>query len=226
MADGPVDQLPVARWRDWDNEYVWHPFAPMQSYREERPPIIVHGDGFELVDIAGRRYLDGFSSLWCNVHGHRVPAIDQALRDQLEHVAHGTLLGHGQTRSIELAKELVEMAPEGLRKVFYSDSGATAVEVAIKIAFQYQRQRPQGNDRRDTFVCVGHSYHGDTVGSVSVGAIDLFHSMYGPLLFKTLRIPSPVAYRPPYGYSAESYLATARTKWFAFSRRIGSESPR
>ena len=202
-----TDEPRSPAWRKWDNEYVWHPFAPMQSYREEKPPIIVKGEGFELIDTDSKRYIDGFSSLWCNVHGHHVPAIDQAIRQQLDQVAHSTLLGHGQTRSIELAKALVDIAPAGLRKVFYSDSGATAVEVALKIAFQYQRQRPGGNDGRDMFVCVGNSYHGDTVGSVSVGAIDLFHSVYGPLLFKTLRVPSPVAYRPPAGHSAESYLA-------------------
>lgn len=206
MAGDPVTTGSVP-WREWDNEYVWHPFAPMQSYREEKPPIVEKGEGFELFDVEGNRYLDGFSSLWCNVHGHQVPAIDQAIRDQLSRVAHSTLLGHAQTRSIELAKSLVDIAPRGLRKVFYSDSGATSVEVALKIAFQFQRQRPNGNDQRDTFVCIGNSYHGDTVGSVSVGAIDLFHSVYGPLLFKTLRLTSPVAYRPPAGYTAESYLA-------------------
>ncbi|MBY0585941.1 adenosylmethionine--8-amino-7-oxononanoate transaminase [bacterium] len=192
--------------RTWDNEYVWHPFAPMRSYRQEEPPIIQSGDGFHLTDIEGRRYIDGFSSLWCNVHGHRVPEIDQAIRDQLDQVSHSTLLGHGQVRSIELAKQLVELAPPGLTKVFYSDSGSTAVEVALKIAFQYQRQKPGGNDRRNLFVSIDQAYHGDTVGSVSVGSIDVFHEVYGPLLFRTLRVPSPVTYRLPTGHSPVTYL--------------------
>jgi adenosylmethionine---8-amino-7-oxononanoate aminotransferase len=192
--------------RTWDNEYVWHPFAPMRSYRQEEPPIIQSGDGFHLTDIEGRRYIDGFSSLWCNVHGHRVPEIDQAIRDQLDQVSHSTLLGHGQVRSIELAKQLVELAPPGLTKVFYSDSGSTAVEVALKIAFQYQRQKPGGTDRRNLFVSIDQAYHGDTVGSVSVGSIDLFHEVYGPLLFRTLRVPSPVTYRLPTGHSPVTYL--------------------
>jgi adenosylmethionine-8-amino-7-oxononanoate aminotransferase len=192
--------------RQWDNEFVWHPFAPMQSYRAENPPIIERGEGFHLIDIDGCRYIDGFSSLWCNVHGHCVPAIDQAIRDQLDRVSHSTLLGHGQVRSIELAQRLVQLAPAGLNKVFYSDSGSTAVEVALKIAFQYHRQKPGGNDRRKLFVSIDQAYHGDTVGSVSVGSIELFHHVYGPLLFPTLRVPSPVTYHLPEGFSPETYL--------------------
>jgi adenosylmethionine-8-amino-7-oxononanoate aminotransferase len=200
----------IDRWRQWDNEYVWHPFAPMQSYRQEAPPIIESGEGFFLIDVEGKRYIDGFSSLWCNVHGHAVPAIDQAIRDQLSRVSHSTLLGHGQVRSIELAERLVGLAPPGLRKVFYSDSGSTAVEVALKMAFQYQRQKPGGNDRRRLFVSIDQAYHGDTVGSVSVGSIELFHQVYGPLLFQTIRVPSPVTYRLPSGHTPDSYLKYCR----------------
>lgn len=198
--------------RQWDHEHVWHPFAPMSSYRAEAPPIIERADGFDLIDVEGNRYLDGFSSLWCNVHGHRVPEIDQAIREQLDCVAHSTLLGHAQVRSIELAKALVDRAPKGLTKVFYSDSGATAVEAAIKIAFQYQRQRPGGSDRRNLFVTIGNAYHGDTIGAVSVGAIDLFHGVYGPLLFSTIQIPSPVTFRVAAGFTEESYLVHCRSE--------------
>jgi adenosylmethionine-8-amino-7-oxononanoate aminotransferase len=195
------------RLRQCDNEFVWHPFAPMQSYREEQPPIITRGEGFELIDVDGRQYIDGFSSLWCNIHGHHVPAIDQAVREQLDRVAHSTLLGHAQERSIELAERLVALTPAGLNKVFYSDSGATAVEVALKIAFQYHRQKPGGqNEQRNLFVSLGEAYHGDTIGSVSVGAIELFHRVYGPLLFRTLHVPSPVAYRVPVDQTAATYL--------------------
>lgn len=197
----------IQRLRAWDDDHVWHPFTPMQSYWAEAPPIIDSAEGFELVDVEGNRYLDGFSSLWCNVHGHRVPRIDQAVRDQLDRVAHSTLLGHACTPSIELARRLVALAPKGLTKVFYSDSGASAVEVALKLAFQYHRQKPGGPEPRDLFVGLGDAYHGDTVGAVSVGGIDLFHGVYAPLLFRTLRAPSPVVGWRPDGESRESRLA-------------------
>lgn len=192
--------------RTWDNNYVWHPFTPMTAHRVEQAPIITAGEGFELIDVDGRRYLDGISSLWCNIHGHRVPAIDQAVRDQLERVAHTTLLGLGSVPSIELARRLVETTPQGLNQVFYSDSGATAVEVALKLAYQYHQQKAAGSERRDTFICVGQAYHGDTIGTVSVGGIDLFHHVYRHLLFPTVTVTSPVALRIPAGYDRESWL--------------------
>lgn len=192
--------------REWDNEYVWHPFTPMQAYRQEEAPIIAAAEGFELIDVDGKRYLDGVSSLWCNVHGHRVPEIDQAIRDQLDRVAHSTLLGLGNVPSIQLAEKLVSRAPKGLTKVFYSDSGATAVEAALKIAYQYQQQRPGSKQQRDTFVALGGAYHGDTLGAVSVGGVDLFHRAYQHLLFPTLRVPAPVAYRTPANFDAEGWL--------------------
>ena len=124
-----------------DKKYIWHPFTQMAGWLESEPVIIEHGDGFYLVDTEGRRYIDGVSSLWCNVHGHRVKHIDDAVREQLDRVAHSTLLGLGQTQSIELAARLVDITPSGLEKVFYSDSGATAVEIAIKIAYQYWQNK-------------------------------------------------------------------------------------
>ncbi|MCH8828295.1 MAG: aminotransferase class III-fold pyridoxal phosphate-dependent enzyme, partial [Planctomycetes bacterium] len=197
------------RLREGDNAHVWHPFTPMQAYCEERAPIFVSGAGFFLTDTDGNRFLDGISSLWCNVHGHCVPEIDRAVRDQLDKVAHTTLLGSASPPSIELARKLVERTPDGLNKVFYSDSGSTAVEVALKIAFQYQQQKDKAKSEtgtRDTFVCLGGAYHGDTIGSVSVGGIDLFHAVYGRLLFDTIRVPCPVAFRVPDGHDTDSYL--------------------
>ncbi len=193
--------------REWDDTFVWHPFTPMLAYRGEQAPIIEAADGFYLVDTEGNRYLDGISSLWCNVHGHRVSEIDEAVRRQLDRVAHSTLLGLSSVPSIELAKELASRAPQGLNKVFYSDSGATAVEVALKIAYQYHAQRePHASRRRDLFLCLGSAYHGDTIGTVSVGGIPLFHSVYRDLLFKTVQVPSPVTFRTPAGFTASSYL--------------------
>jgi adenosylmethionine---8-amino-7-oxononanoate aminotransferase len=176
-----------------DKRYLWHPFTQMAGWLAGEPVIIERGEGFYLVDTEGRRYIDGVSSLWCNVHGHRVREIDDAIRDQLDQVAHSTLLGLGQTRSIELAERLIQIAPKGLAKVFYSDSGATAVEIALKIAYQYWRNL--GQKQRSKFISLRHAYHGDTVGSVSVGGMELFHGIYKPLLFETLYVPSPHPYR-------------------------------
>lgn len=194
--------------RDWDNQFVWHPFTPMLAYRDEGAPIIEAADGFFLIDVEGRKYLDGISSLWCNVHGHRVPEIDRAIREQLDRVAHTTLLGLSSVPSIELASELVARAPRGLTKVFYSDSGATAVEVALKIAYQYQAQKAgaDAGPRRDRFLCLGNAYHGDTIGTVSVGGIPLFHGTYRDLLFETVTVPSPVTFRTPSGFTSAAYL--------------------
>jgi adenosylmethionine---8-amino-7-oxononanoate aminotransferase len=205
---GHGDRPTAATLREWDQAFVWHPFTQMLAYRDEKAPIIAAADGFFLIDSDGNRYLDGISSLWCNIHGHRVPEIDRAIREQLDRVAHTTLLGLSSEPSIELAHELVSRAPEGLTKVFYSDSGATSVEVALKIAYQYhvQRQTADAATRRDLFLRMGSAYHGDTIGTVSVGGIPLFHGAYRDLLFKTVQVPSPVTFRTPPGFTPATYL--------------------
>ncbi len=162
---------------------------------QAEPLVIESAEGNYLVDTDGRRYLDGVSSLWVNVHGHRRREIDQAVRQQLDRVAHTTLLGLASVPSIELARRLVAITPDGLNRVFYSDSGSTAVEVALKIAFQYWRNR--GFENKSLFVTLTDAYHGDTIGSVSLGGIDLFHAIFHPLLFNTIRIPTPFPYRYP-----------------------------
>jgi adenosylmethionine-8-amino-7-oxononanoate aminotransferase len=167
-----------------DRAYLWHPFTQQRGWTREHPIIVERGEGTDLIDVDGNRYIDGVSSLWCNVHGHAHPRIDAAVRDQLSKVAHSTMLGLSHRPAIELAERLVRLTPPGLTRVFYSDSGSTATEIALKMAFQYWRQR--GQDRR-RFVSLRMAYHGDTIGSVSVGGIDLFHSLYEPLLFDTLR---------------------------------------
>ncbi|HEY6779811.1 MAG TPA: adenosylmethionine--8-amino-7-oxononanoate transaminase [Thermoleophilaceae bacterium] len=167
-----------------DRAHLWHPFTQQQEWVEEEPVIVELAEGTELIDVHGRRYIDGVSSLWCNVHGHGHPTIDAAVREQLDRVAHSTMLGLSHRPGIELARRLVEIAPEGLTRVFYSDSGSTAVEIALKMAFQYWKQR--GEEQRRRFLTLRDAYHGDTLGSVSVGGIDLFHSLYRPLLFDTL----------------------------------------
>jgi adenosylmethionine-8-amino-7-oxononanoate aminotransferase len=177
----------------WDREHLWHPFTQMQAFREEEPLIVSRGEGVYLYDLAGRRYLDGVSSLWANVHGHRRRELDEALVAQLEQVAHSTLLGLAHPAAIVLARRLAEIAPPGLTKVFFSDNGSTAVEVALKLAFQYWRNR--GFTDKRLFLKLANGYHGDTLGAVSVGGIALFHEIYRPLLFDTLEAPAPYCYR-------------------------------
>ncbi|OQA03798.1 MAG: L-Lysine-8-amino-7-oxononanoate aminotransferase [Planctomycetes bacterium ADurb.Bin401] len=177
---------------DLDKRYLWHPFTQMKGWLESEPVVIESGDGFYLIDTEGKRYIDGVSSLWCNVHGHRVEKIDNAIKEQLGKISHSTLLGLGQTKSIELAEKLIAVAPKNITKVFYSDSGATSVEIALKIAYQYYRNT---GEKRDKFIALGQSYHGDTIGSVSVGGIELFHSIFRPMLFDTFFVPAPFPYR-------------------------------
>jgi adenosylmethionine---8-amino-7-oxononanoate aminotransferase len=167
-----------------DHRHLWHPFTQQQSWCAEEPPVVIdRADGTNLYDTDGNVYIDGVSSLWCNVHGHRHPAIDAAVRAQLDRVAHSTMLGLSHRPGIELAEKLIGVAPPGLTRAFYSDSGSTAVEIALKMAFQWWAQR--GEPQRTGFICLQNAYHGDTLGAVSVGGIDLFHAVYGSLLFKT-----------------------------------------
>jgi adenosylmethionine-8-amino-7-oxononanoate transaminase len=226
-----------------DRKYIWHPFTQMKDWQTEDFPVIDRGEGCTLIDTEGRRYLDGVSSLWCNVFGHRVPAIDKAIKKQLGKIAHTTFLGLTHPLAIELAEKLIAIAPkekkeglsspnaligdpdrekngfpltlkgccaetcgndkqgkpsqhDGKRKltrVFYSDSGSEAMEIALKMAYQYWQQR--GQPQKKKFAKLTNAYHGDTIGSVSLGGIDLFHQIYKPLLFETLAIPSPYRYR-------------------------------
>lgn len=179
--------------REGDNAIVWHPFTPMSAYLQENAPIIVEANGFHLIDVDGIRYLDGHSSLWCNIHGHRVPAIDDAIRNQLNRVAHSTLLGLSNEPSIELAMELVQRTPVGLDKVFYADCGAAGVEVALKIAFQFYQQRSVRAESRDKFIYFDGAYHGDTIGTMSIGSISRFKNLYSPLLFPAVWTSVPSA---------------------------------
>ncbi|MFH1060889.1 MAG: adenosylmethionine--8-amino-7-oxononanoate transaminase [Pseudomonadota bacterium] len=168
---------------------LWHPFTQMRLWPGEPPVIIARAEGNWLIDVEGRRYFDGVSSLWVTVHGHNVPAINAAIKAQLDDLDHSTLLGLSHPKAIALAAELARITPAGLDKVFYSEAGSTAVEIALKMAFQFWRQ--SGKPQKKTFVSLEGAYHGDTLGSVSVGGIDLFHQVYGPLLFPAHRLPQP-----------------------------------
>ncbi|PID25179.1 adenosylmethionine--8-amino-7-oxononanoate transaminase [Sporosarcina sp. P7] len=175
-------------------QYMWLPFTQMSDY-EKDPLIIASGEGVTVTDIHGKTYLDGYSSLWLNVHGHRKKELDDAIQTQLQSIAHSTLLGAANIPSILLAEKLVELVPEKLTRVFYSDSGATAVEIAVKMAYQYWQNK--GLEKKTRFVTVSNGYHGDTVGTMSVGSIELYHKVYTSLLFDALVIPFPSVYRHP-----------------------------
>jgi adenosylmethionine---8-amino-7-oxononanoate aminotransferase len=166
-----------------DRTHVWHPFTQQRGWERESPIMIDRAEGCTLYDTDGNAYIDGVSSLWCTVHGHRHPVIDAAVKAQLDRVAHSTMLGLSHPGAAELAARLVAIAPPGLERVFYSDNGSTAAEVAVKMAYQYWRLR--GETQRTEFVCLRDAYHGDTIGSVSVGGIDLFHATFRKLLFET-----------------------------------------
>jgi adenosylmethionine---8-amino-7-oxononanoate aminotransferase len=224
------------RLEELDRRYIWHPFTQMKEWVEETPIIIAEGRDCFLKDICGRWYLDGVSSLWVNIFGHRKKEIDDAIKEQLDKISHSTLLGLSNVPAIKLAERLVQIVKEsllplsgigdekrvesnesfqsgnlpipplekggeggfeyscsGLSKVFYSDNGSTAVEVGLKMAFQYWKQK--GVDGRHAFVSLKNGYHGDTIGAISVGGVDIFHKAFGPLLFNSYKAPSPYCYR-------------------------------
>jgi adenosylmethionine-8-amino-7-oxononanoate aminotransferase len=197
---------------DWDRRHVWHAFTQMQEYE---PLLIESGQGSWLVDTAGNRYLDGSASMWCNVHGHRHPRLDAALAAQAAKVAHTTNLGLSNPTTVEFARRLVEVAPAGLEKVFFSGDGSSAIEAALKMAFQYWLQAAPAEPRRTRFVAIGEAYHGDTLGAIGVGGVDRFTSLFAPLTFAAVRLPSPGGPDPATGRPAptldESLAALDRT---------------
>ena len=184
--------------RAWDTAHLWHPFTQMAEYAAHDPLVVVRAEGHDLIDDQGRRLFDATSALWCNLFGHRVPEIDQAIRDQLGRIAHSTLLGATHPGASELARRLVEIAPSGLRHVFFSDDGATAIESALKIAFQH-RLLTQGREAADraVYLSFDNGYHGDTLGAAAVGGVELFHETFRPILMPALKTRAPYCYRCP-----------------------------
>ena len=192
----PLSRKEIERLIEADRRFLWHPFTQMQEWSDQPCLIVAAGEGCHLIDVEGNRYLDGVSSLWANVHGHRRTEIDEAIRKQLDRIAHSTLLGLAHPAAIELARELVFLAPEGLTRVFFSDNGSTAVEAALKIAFQYWAQQGEESKKaKRQFISFRNAYHGDTLGAVSVGGVDLFHERYRPMLFPCHKVHYPYCYR-------------------------------
>jgi adenosylmethionine---8-amino-7-oxononanoate aminotransferase len=190
-----------------DHTFLWHPFTQMQEWVGEEPCIISHADGHYLIDVHGRKYLDGVSSLWCNVHGHRKNELDEAIKAQLGRVSHSTFLGLSHVPGIQLAQKLIEIAPKGLQRVFYSDSGATAVEIALKMAVQYWQLK--GETKRTEIATLQESYHGDTVGSMSMGYSETFHRFHKSLVFPVLRLTPPHVFRYYKGMTEQDALNAA-----------------
>lgn len=208
----------IRKLEEADKKYIWHPFTQMKGWLDERPIIITEGRDCFIKDAYGKWYLDGVSSIWVSIHGHRKKEIDDAIKEQLDKIAHSTLLGLSNIPSIKLAEKLIRLVQKlgssevqkfgtkdektyrltdlqtpALSKVFYSDNGSTAVEVALKMSFQYWIHK--GARGKHTFLSLKNAYHGDTIGAVSVGDIDIFHDVFRPLLFKSYKAPSPYCYR-------------------------------
>ena len=205
----------------WDKRYLWHPFTQMQDWLTGDLVIIERGEGCYLIDIDGNRYIDGIASMWTNVHGHNYPELNTALKTQLDKIAHTTLLGYSNIPAIQLAQKLVEITPTGLNKVFYSDNGSTAVEVALKMAYQYWQHK--GEAQRKLFIHFDNAYHGDTIGAMSVGGIDSFHNTFDSLLFKGIRVSAPEAYRSSHIANVSSNDSKVKTHWLDAVERALSE---
>ncbi|MEQ8836868.1 MAG: adenosylmethionine--8-amino-7-oxononanoate transaminase [Lacipirellulaceae bacterium] len=173
---------------DWDRHYLWHAFTQMAEYE---PLIAERGEGCYLFDVNGKRYLDGVSSLWCNLHGHNHPRLNAAITQQVDCLSHATTLGMSNPPAIELAKRLADISPGELEHVFYSCDGASAVEVALKVSYQYWQQCDEPQPQKRKYLAFGNAYHGDTLGSTAVGGIEHFHEIFGPLLCEVVRVPSP-----------------------------------
>ena len=193
-----------------DFNHLWHPFTPMRQWRQTPPLVIERAQDEYLLDTQGNRYIDGISSLWCNVHGHRVPQIDQAIRDQLDQVAHTTLLGLASPPSAQLAARLAHATPGRLNKVFYTDAGATAVEVALKMAVGYWHHN--GQPQKNRFIAFHGAYHGDTTGSMSIGYDSLFHRPFSSMVFPVHFVPAPDACHPPASWDFQSTHTAATTQ--------------
>ena len=196
------EESQTALLREWDEAHLWHPFTAHE--RQAEALMVVAGDGHYLVDVDGNRYLDGVSSLSFSLFGHRRPEIDAAISAQLGRVAHATLFGNTTDQAVKLAHRLVAIAPEGLTRVFFSDTAAGAIEAALKMAYQYWQQADEGrHSSRQVFLTLGNAYHGDTIGALSLGGIEQFQKPYKKLLFTTLHAHSSYCYRCPNGYTQD-----------------------
>ena len=185
-----------------DLKYIWHPCSQMKDYEELAPMVIDHGKGVWLYDIHGKKYLDIVSSWWCNLFGHCNPTINAAVKAQLDQLEHVIFANFSHEPVIRLAEELAGIVPAGLTKFHFSDNGSAAVECALKMAFQYFLQT--GKPKKKRFMCLSEGYHGETIGALSVGSMDLYAKMYQPMMMDNIHIEAPDCYRCPYGKNREN----------------------
>ena len=184
-------------WIEKDLKYIWHPYTQMKDCEKFPPILIERAKGIKLYDNKGNCYYDTISSWWCNIHGHNHPEINKAIKGQLNSFEHVLFAGFTHKPAIKLAEQLVAITPDNLTKVFFSDNGSTAVEVALKMSFQYWQNI--GRKKKTKFLSLDSAYHGDTIGAMSVSGVDLFNKIFSPLLFKSFKAPSPYCYRCPVG---------------------------
>ena len=190
------------KWIKKDLKYIWHPYTQMKDCKKFPPILIEKAKGIKLYDNKGNCYYDTISSWWCNIHGHSHPEINKAIKEQLNSFEHVLFAGFTHKPAIKLAEQLVNITPDNLTKVFFSDNGSTAVEVALKMSFQYWQNI--GKKKKTKFLSLDSGYHGDTIGAMSVSGIDLFNKVFSPLFFKSFKVPSPYCYRCPVGKSRSS----------------------
>jgi len=206
---------------DVDKKFLWHPFTQMRDWENDNPVIITEGRGSYLKDMYGKWYIDGVSSLWVTIHGHGKKEIDDAIKDQVDKISHSTLLGLTHPPAVTLSEMLIKIAPKGLSRVFYSDSGSTAVEIGLKMAYQYWQLK--GEKNKKSFLSLRNAYHGDTIGALSVGGIDLFHNIFSPLLFNSFQVPSPYCYRCELGKQYQTCKMFCLEKMEALLKRRHEE---
>lgn len=189
-------------WEERDLRHIWHPCSQMKDYETLKPMVIERGNGIYLYDIYGKEYIDIISSWWCNLLGHCNPEINAAIKKQLDTLEHVIFANFSHKPAIMLTEQLSELLPAGLTRFNFSDNGSASVECALKMSFQYQYQ--SGHPERRKFMCLSEGYHGETIGALSVGALDLYAQIYKPMLFDTIQIEAPDCYRCPYGKQRES----------------------
>ena len=189
-------------WEQRDLEYIWHPAAQMKDYEELPPMVIARARGAWLYDVHGKKYLDIISSWWCNLFGHCNPEINQAVKEQIDKLEHVIFANFSNEAAIELAEALARIVPKGLKKFHFNDNGSAAVEAALKLCFQYHLQT--GHPERQRFMCLSEGYHGETIGALSVGSLDLYAKMYQPMMMDNIHVEAPDCFRCPYGKTREN----------------------
>ena len=187
----------IENWESRDLEYIWHPAAQMKDYEELPPMVIERAKGVWLYDVHGKKYLDIISSWWCNLFGHCNPIINQAVKEQIDRLEHVIFANFSNEPAIRLAEELARIVPKGLAKFHFNDNGSSAVEAGLKMCFQYHLQT--GHPERQKFMCLSEGYHGETIGALSVGSLDLYAQMYKPMMMENIHVEAPDCFRCPYG---------------------------